>query len=101
MFPEIQSAATFMEALSKKAGLSPVENAHRWSSFTLDTSAFHRTCREAEVLPCRYNVTNSSPMKWLTLTNTGLRCGKEICAITMFEQRDSGEMRKLKCSSQV
>lgn len=29
------------------------------------------------------------------------RRGKEIWAITMFEQQDSGEMRKLKCGSQV
>lgn len=66
-------------------------NTGQCSSYTAYTDVFHRSCREAEVLPCRFHVTNSSPHSAICQGQLFHWRGKEIWAITMFEQQDSGK----------
>lgn len=79
----IQTTVTFVQALSNNVSLFPVENTDQWSS--------QWNYREVTVLPCSFHVTN--PFLHLTICQGQLfhRCGKEIWAITMFEQQDSGK----------
>lgn len=56
-----------------------------------DTAAFHRSCREVEVPPYCFHVTNSSQHAAICQGQIFHRRGKEIWAITIFEQQDSGK----------
>lgn len=87
----IQSTATFIQALSNKASLCSVGNTDQRISYTADTAAFDRNCREVKVLPCCFHVTNPSLHSAICQGQLFHRCGKEIWAITIFEQQDSGK----------
>lgn len=57
---------------------------------------FHGSCREVEVLPCCFHVTNSALHSTICQGELFHRHGnpppqKKLLAITMFEQQDSGK----------